>query len=128
MDLATLIVFQGPFGSLNLWMSVAAMLEKVLKVHGLGGRNRRERLVELPGKVDLRAEHIDRYPHEFSGDQRQRLDIARALSVELYFLILTEPVSALDASVQAQGINLLADLQSELGLTYRFIAHDLTLV
>ncbi|MDE0898888.1 MAG: ABC transporter ATP-binding protein [Longimicrobiales bacterium] len=85
-------------------------------------------MVELPGKVDLRAEHIDRYPHEFSGDQRQRLDIARALSVELYFLILTEPVSALDASVQAQGINLLADLQSELGLTYRFIAHDLTLV
>jgi oligopeptide transport system ATP-binding protein len=122
------IVFQDPFGSLNPRMSVGAMLEEVLKVHGLGGANRRDRAVELLEKVGLRAEHIDRYPHEFSGGQRQRLGIARALSVEPDFLVLDEPVSALDVSVQAQVINLLADLQSELGLTYLFIAHDLALV
>ncbi|MGY8776845.1 MAG: ABC transporter ATP-binding protein [Longimicrobiales bacterium] len=122
------IVFQDPFGSLNPRMSVGAMLEEVLKVHGLGGPNRRERVVDLLEKVGLRAEHIDRYPHEFSGGQRQRLGIARALSVEPDFLVLDEPVSALDVSVQAQVINLLADLQSELGLTYLFIAHDLALV
>jgi len=122
------IVFQDPFGSLNPRMSVGAMLEEALKVHGLGGPNRRDRAVELLERVGLRSEHIDRYPHEFSGGQRQRLGIARALSVEPDFLVLDEPVSALDVSVQAQVVNLLEDLQRELGLTYLFIAHDLALV
>jgi oligopeptide transport system ATP-binding protein len=122
------IVFQDPFGSLNPRMSVGAMLEEALEVHRLGGPNRRDRVVELLERVGLRAEHVDRYPHEFSGGQRQRLGIARALSVEPDFLVLDEPVSALDVSVRAQVVNLLEDLQRELGLTYLFIAHDLALV
>ena len=121
-------VFQDPFGSLNPRMSVGAMLEEALYVHGLGQPNRRARAVEILERVGLRSEHIDRYPHEFSGGQRQRLGIARALSVEPDFLILDEPVSALDVSVQAQVVNLLQDLQADLGLTYLFIAHDLALV
>jgi oligopeptide/dipeptide ABC transporter ATP-binding protein len=121
-------VFQDPFGSLNPRMSVGAMLEEALQVHGLARGNRRGRSVELLERVGLRAEHVDRYPHEFSGGQRQRLGIARALSVEPDFLVLDEPVSALDVSVQAQVVNLLDDLQRELGLTYLFIAHDLALV
>ncbi|MBM4183274.1 MAG: ATP-binding cassette domain-containing protein [Gemmatimonadetes bacterium] len=122
------IVFQDPVGSLNPRLSVGAMLEEVLTVHGLGLPNRRDRAVELLERVGLSADHIDRYPHEFSGGQRQRLGIARALSVEPDFLVLDEPVSALDVSVQAQVINLLQDLQAELGLTYLFIAHDLAVV
>ncbi|MEE8386426.1 MAG: ABC transporter ATP-binding protein, partial [Dehalococcoidia bacterium] len=114
--------------SLNPRLSVGAMLEEVLEVHSLGGRNRRDRAVELLERVGLRAEHVDRYPHEFSGGQRQRIGIARALSVEPDFLVLDEPVSALDVSVQAQVVNLLRDLQKELGLTYLFIAHDLALI
>ncbi len=122
------IVFQDPYGSLNPRLSVGAMLEEALKVHGLGGSDPRRRALELLERVGLRPEHIDRYPHEFSGGQRQRLGIARALSVEPEFLILDEPVSALDVSVQAQVVNLLRELQRDLGLTYLFIAHDLALV
>lgn len=122
------IVFQDPFGSLNPRMSVGAMLEEALTVHRLHESNRRGRVIGLLERVGLREEHVDRYPHEFSGGQRQRLGIARALSVEPDFLILDEPVSALDVSVQAQVVNLLEDLQQDLGLTYLFIAHDLSLV
>ena len=122
------LVFQDPFDALDPRQSVGAMLTEVLVVHGLGGPNRQDRVVQLLERVGLAAEHLGRYPHEFSGGQRQRIGIARALAVEPDLLVLDEPVSALDVSVQAQVINLLADLQRDLGLTYLFIAHDLTLV
>lgn len=124
------IIFQDPFSSLNPRMTVAQTLEEVLHVHRLGGdgRGREARIRELLGLVGLSTEDRNRYPHEFSGGQRQRIGIARALAVEPDFLICDEPVSALDVSVRAQVVNLLQDLQAELGLTYLFIAHDLALV
>jgi oligopeptide/dipeptide ABC transporter ATP-binding protein len=124
------MVFQDPFSSLNPRMTAGALLEEVLKVHRLGGDHpgRRRRIAELLERVGLHAEHRSRYPHEFSGGQRQRLGIARALAVEPDFIVLDEPVSALDVSVRAQVVNLMRDLQEELGLTYLFIAHDLALV
>lgn len=122
------IVFQDPVASLNPRMSVSSMLGESLAVRGVKKADRADRIVELLDRVGMGAEHLDRYPHEFSGGQRQRLGIARALSVEPELLILDEPVSALDVSVRAEVVNLLADLQADAGLTYLFIAHDLALV
>lgn len=124
------MVFQDPFNSLNPRMSIQRILEEPLKIHfpAMNRSQRQDRVAELLKLVGLSSDSVRRYPHEFSGGQRQRIGIARALAVEPQFLILDEPVSALDVSVQAQIVNLLMDLQENLGLTYLFIAHDLAVV
>lgn len=123
------IVFQDPYASLNPRMTVEDIIGEALDIHKLAkGPARHKRIVELLNLVGLSEEHASRFPHEFSGGQRQRVGIARALAVEPKFIVCDEPISALDVSIQAQVVNLLKQLQNEMGLTYLFIAHDLSMV
>ena len=124
------MVFQDPYSSLNPRKTVMHILSRPMEIHGLARSwsEKREKVLELLRRVGLGIEHIDRYPHEFSGGQRQRIAIARALSVDPELVIGDEPVSALDVSIQAQILNLFRELQREFGLTYLFIAHDLSVI
>jgi oligopeptide transport system ATP-binding protein len=123
------MIFQDPYASLNPRMTVGSIIGEPLEIHGLAkGREKTQRVQELLSVVGLNPYFANRYPHEFSGGQRQRIGIARALAVNPSFIVCDEPISALDVSIQAQIINLLEELQNEFGLTYLFIAHDLSVV
>lgn len=123
------IIFQDPYASLDPRMTVGDIIAEGIDIHGIHkGKERTDRIYELLQLVGLNKEHASRFPHEFSGGQRQRIGIARALAVEPKFIVCDEPISALDVSIQAQVVNLLIKLQNDLGLTYLFIAHDLSMV
>lgn len=123
------IIFQDPYASLNPRMTVGNIISEPLEVHNIGSkRERLERVRDLLNLVRLNPYFINRYPHEFSGGQRQRISVARALALQPEFIVCDEPISALDVSIQAQVVNLLEELQAEFGLTYLFIAHDLSMV
>lgn len=123
------MIFQDPYASLNPRMTVGQIISEPLIIHGVAnGKEAQERAEELLRLVGLNPAYTNRYPHEFSGGQRQRVGVARALALEPAFIVCDEPISALDVSVQAQVVNLLEDLQSQMGLTYLFIAHDLSMV
>ncbi|GAA0114556.1 ABC transporter ATP-binding protein [Clostridium senegalense] len=123
------VIFQDPYASLNPRMTVGDIIGEGIDIHGLySGQERTDKIYHLLQLVGLNKEHASRFPHEFSGGQRQRIGIARALAIEPDFIVCDEPISALDVSIQAQVVNLLIKLQKELGLTYLFIAHDLSMV
>jgi oligopeptide transport system ATP-binding protein len=123
------IIFQDPYGSLDPRMTVGSIISEPIETHNLArGNAKRERVADLLRIVGLDPKYVSRYPHEFSGGQRQRIGVARALAVEPEFIVCDEPISALDVSIQAQVLNLLTDLREQLGLTYLFIAHDLSVV
>ncbi|MCM8711989.1 dipeptide ABC transporter ATP-binding protein [Clostridium sp. SYSU_GA19001] len=123
------MIFQDPYASLDGRMTVGDIIGEAIDIHKLmNGKERLERIHYLLNRVGLNSEHANRYPHEFSGGQRQRIGIARALAVQPDFIVCDEPISALDVSIQAQVVNMLEDLQEDLGLTYLFIAHDLSMV
>jgi oligopeptide transport system ATP-binding protein len=123
------IIFQDPYGSLDPRMTVGSIVAEPLETHDLvQGQAKRDRIAELLTLVGLDPQYVQRYPHEFSGGQRQRIGVARALAVEPEFIVCDEPISALDVSIQAQVLNLLTDLRERLGLTYLFVAHDLSVV
>jgi oligopeptide/dipeptide ABC transporter ATP-binding protein len=123
------MIFQDPYASLNPRMTVGNIVGEPLEVHNVAsGKERQNRVQELLALVGLNPYFVNRYPHEFSGGQRQRIGVARALALNPSFIVCDEPISALDVSIQAQVVNLLEDLQKDLGLTYLFIAHDLSMV
>lgn len=123
------MIFQDPYASLNSRMTVGDIIGEPIDIHNLAsGEERTKKIYDLLERVGLSREHAGRYPHEFSGGQRQRIGIARALAVDPEFIICDEPISALDVSIQAQVVNMLEDLQKDFGLTYLFIAHDLSMV
>jgi oligopeptide/dipeptide ABC transporter ATP-binding protein len=123
------MIFQDPYASLNPRMTIEDIIGEPLDIHKIvTGTGRKKRIEELLGLVGLNSEHMNRFPHEFSGGQRQRIGIARALAMEPKFIVCDEPISSLDVSIQAQVVNLLKELQKKMGLTYLFIAHDLSMV